>query len=32
MFETEVTIEVVEKTPAKLMNKLGLEHTSELPT
>jgi ribonucleoside-diphosphate reductase alpha chain len=31
MFETEVTIEVVEKTPAKLMNKMGLEHTNELP-
>lgn len=31
MFETERTIEVIEKTPAKLMAKLGLEYTSELP-
>lgn len=32
MFESERTIEVVEKTPAKLMKKLELEHASELPT
>jgi ribonucleoside-diphosphate reductase alpha chain len=31
MFETERTIEVVEKTPAKLMKEMGVEHTSELP-
>ncbi len=31
MFETERTIEVVEKTPAKLMKEMGLEYTSELP-
>lgn len=31
MFETERTIEVIEKTPAKLMKKMGLDHTSQLP-
>lgn len=31
MFETERTIEVVEKTPAKLMKKMGFDHTSQLP-
>lgn len=32
MFETERTIEVIEKTPAKLMKKMELDHTSQLPT
>lgn len=32
MFETERTIEVVEKTPAKLMKAMEIEYTADLPS